>query len=477
MKKVLLLNPPGKEIYIRDYYCSKVSKTDYIYHPVDLLIASSWLHGHFDLIAIDAIVEQLTPDACFKRVVAAKPDVILFLTGSVSYQEDFPFMRMIEQALPNVKIIGTGDLFMEGGKKRLQENPFLDAILLDFTTRDLLDYLQGKRPVNCMMYRDNDKITEGDPMRKPKGDYDYPLPRYELFPNSLYTYPFVKSRPFATVLTDYGCAFKCSFCIMSTIGFKTRSVDKVMEELVYIKSLGMDEVYFDDQTFGLNKKRTQDLLTRMIDKKLNLGWVCFSRVDVVTEDLLKLMQQAGCHTIQFGVETANEDLQKKYCKNLKLDDIRWAFAACRKLGIRTNATYLLGLPGESAESVKTTIDFAIELDSDYASFNIPVPRMNTPLRKESIASGIIGENVDVMDQTGTYVVMRTKELTQEQLKLFQQEAIRRFYFRPRYVLHRIKNLKSWWEVRSHFTGGISLIKTLARYHKDRRPVTVVSPKK
>lgn len=472
MKKVLLLNPPGKHIYIRDYYCSKVSKTDYIYHPVDLLIASTWLHNNFELVAIDAIVENLDIDTCFNKIMQQNPDAVLFLTGSVSYEEDFPFMKRIKQSLPKVILVGTGDLLMEGGKKRLQDNPFLDAILLDFTTPDLLAYLQGKRPVNCMIYRENDQIIEGDPLRKAKGDYDYPLPRYELFPNELYTYPFVKTRPFATVLTDYGCAFKCTFCIMSTIGFKTRSVDKVMDELRYIKSLGMKEVYFDDQTFGLHKKRTQELLQKMIDEQLNLGWVCFSRVDVVTEDVLKLMKKAGCHTIQFGVETANEELQKKYCKNLKLQDIRWAFKTCRQLGIRTNATYLLGLPGESHESVKDTIDFAIELDSDYASFNIPVPRMNTPLRKESIASGIISEQVDVMDQTGTYVVMRTKELSQEQLKSLQQEAIRRFYFRPRYLVRRVRSFKSWWEVKSHLTGGVSLIKTLFRYHKDRLSAAV-----
>ena len=117
--------------------------------------------------------------------------------------------------------------------------------------------------------------------------------------------------------------------------------------------------------------------------------------------------------------------------------------------------------------MKRTIDFSVELNSDYASFNIPVPRMNTPLRKESIRSGIITEDVDVMDQTGTYVVMRTGELSREELKAFQQEAIRRFYFRPAYLLRRLRNLNSWWEVRSHLTGGLSLLKTLVRYHRDR----------
>ena len=467
MQKVLLLNPPGKEIYIRDYYCSKVSKTDYIYHPVDLLVASGWQHSAFEVVVIDAIVEFLSPDACLGRIKAEQPAFILFQTGSVSYQEDFPFMQKVRELLPHAVIVGTGDLLMEGGKKRLQQNSFLDAILLDFTTRDLLDFFEGKRPVNCMIYRDSHAIVEGDPLRRSKGDYEYPLPRYELFPNHLYTYPFVKTRPFATVLTDYGCAFKCTFCIMSTIGFKVRGIAKVMEELRYIRALGMKEVYFDDQTFALHKKRTHELLSRMIDEKLGLGWVCFSRVDVLDEAMLRLMKQAGCHTIQFGVETANEDLQKKYCKNLKLSDIRWAFRKCRELGIRTNATYLLGLPGETAESVKRTIDFSVELNSDYASFNIPVPRMNTPLRKESIRSGIITEDVDVMDQTGTYVVMRTGELSREELKAFQQEAIRRFYFRPAYLLRRLRNLNSWWEVRSHLTGGLSLLKTLVRYHRDR----------
>ncbi|MBI4451026.1 radical SAM protein [Candidatus Woesearchaeota archaeon] len=457
MQKVLLLNPPGTRIYIRDYYCSKVSKASYVYQPTDLLILSGRLHGKYDLKVIDAIVEKLPVDETLRQIIKYAPDFVIFLAGSVSWDEDKEFLQLVKQALPNVKLIGTGDIFNEDTVLRLEHYPFIDAIILDFTTPDILDYLDGRDAMN-MVYRKDGKIVDGKAIRQRFATYDFPVPRHELFKNEMYRFPFIRKYPFATVLSDYGCPFRCSFCIMSQIGFKTRGVDSVMAELRYLKQLGMKEIYFDDQTFGVNRKRAEEILNRMLEEKFDFGWVCFSRADVVNEQSLQLWKKAGCHTIMFGVESGNQEIMNRQRKDLTKDKLRNAFALCKKLGIKTLGTFIFGLEGDNEQTMRETIDFAKELGMDYAAFNILVPRMGTLDRQTALQEGRVDKAQEVMDQSGSFVVMGNKIVTAEQLQHWQKRAYREFYLRPKYIYQRLTGIKTWSEFRVQVGDGMAVVK-------------------
>jgi len=460
-KKVLLLNPPGKKVYVRDYYCSKVSKTNYILHPVDLTTQSGILAQKYDISVIDAIAEKMSFDECFKKIIEINPEVILFLTGSISYQDDMPFMKKVKDALGDVKFIVSGDLFMEDPIKHMKKHEIVDAALLDFTTEDVIHYLEGdKDKIELLVYRDGDNIIKPEINRNKQRSYDMPIPRYELFPNNKYRFPFVKRYPMATLISDYGCPYTCTFCIIATIGFKLRSVEKVMEELRHLKNLGMKEVFFIDQTFAINKPRTKDLLNRMMEEKLDLGWTCFSRVDVVNEDMLNLMKKAGCHTIMFGVESGSQEVLNNVDKRTTLDVIRNTFSTCRRLGIRTLGTFILGLPGETEETCLQTIKFAKEIKADYVAFNIAIPRMNTALRREALDKNLINEDLDVMDQSGTYAVMGTGELTLERVRELKTRAIKEFYFRPSYLFNRLVDIETFAEFKSNIQDAVAIVQNM-----------------
>lgn len=457
MKKVLLLNPPGTKIYIRDYYCSKVSKTNYVYHPVDLLIISGRLYGKYELKAIDAIAEQIIPETCLQMIVDWQPDVIIFQSGSVSCEEDFPFLAQVKNKLKNVLLLGSGDVFNEDGVNTMKEQLWLDGILLDFTTDDVVKFIDTGTPKN-MIYRKGADIIEAPAVREKWTNYDLPIPRHELFQKGKYRYPFVHRYPFATVLGDYGCAWRCNFCIMSQIGFKTRTVDSVLAELRYLKQLGIKEIYWDDQTFGANRKRTEELLTRMLDEKLEFGWVCFSRGDVVTEQSLQLWKRAGCHTIMFGVESGVQEVLNAQKKDITKETLRTAFALCSKYGIRRVGTFILGLPDDTYETCLETIKFAKELDCDYAAFNTLVPRMGTNVRKDSVEKGFVDKEVKKMDQSGTFVIMKNNALTQEQIHELHRKAIREFYLRPKYVVRRLMDIKTFDDFKGHIVDALGLAK-------------------
>lgn len=458
-RNVLLLNPPGSKFYIRDYYCSKVSKGDYIYHPVDLLMLSGLLHQDLELQVYDAIVERASQKEAYARVTAMDADIIIFLTGAVSWHEDFPFMERIAR-VTNATMVATGDIFLDlkQGQRILDAYPFLDAALLDFTDESVVRFLQGKRSdLTNMIYRKDGQVIAG-PVRREKGRrFEIPIPRYELFPNKLYTYPFVKQKPFATVLTDFGCPWKCTFCVISILGYKYQPVDRILEEFRYIKSLGIHEIYFSDQTFGLNRPRTLELLRRMREEKLDFGWVCFSRADIVDEELLTTMREAGCHTIMFGVESANQSSLDNVKKGLELEKVAQAFRLCQKLNVRTVGTFILGLPGENFQDGLRTIDLAKSLKCDYASFNLPVPKMGTPFRDLALEKGWSSPDLFVMDQSGTTVAMETNRLTRDDLLTLRKIATRRFYFRPTYLLKRLLSIRTKTEAMVHIRGALRLI--------------------
>jgi radical SAM superfamily enzyme YgiQ (UPF0313 family) len=324
---------------------------------------------------------------------------------------------------------------------------------LDFTNTDVIAYLDNKEDeIKNMIYRKDGQIKIKTSPRTTERKYDIPIPRHELFQGN-YNYPFVRRRPFATVLTDYGCPYKCSFCVIATLGFKCRPVENITDELRYLKNLGYKEIYFNDQTFGIKKTRTKELCKRMIKEELNFGWVCWSRVDIINEELLKIMKKSGCHTILFGVETANEKSLKSMGKGYTLRDVEETFRLCKKYGVRTLATYILGLPGEDKNSIMETIEFAVRLDSDFVSFNTLIPRAGTQIRQYAINSGWIEKGAIRMDQSGTYAVMGNEALTGDDIRELKSYAVRRFYGRPSYIAKRLWGVRSLYELKRLVMDG------------------------
>lgn len=457
-KKILLLNLPGDELYIRDYYCSKVSQADYIGQPIDFLFLSGRLAQKYPVRLLDAIVERLNRRECLKIILEMDVDTIIFLTGSVSWKYDIQFVSNIKKN-KNVTLIGIGDIFLEDCQKRLESYSFIDAVLLDFSTDDIIHYLEGDyQRVRNMFFRIDDKVISTDLTRPRWLEFEIPIPKHELFIGYNYRHPFAQKKYFTTVLTDFGCPFRCSFCIMGALGFKYRTVENVIDELRYIYSLGIREIFFADQSFAAIRSRNQKICELIIENNLNISWFCFSRVDLVGENYLTLMKKAGCHTIIFGVETANEEMLSKYRKGYTKEEVKSTFRLCRKLGIKTAATFILGLPEETRETVRQTIEFAIEIGCDYASFNVAVPRMGTELRSLVLKEGLIDSNFECFDQSGSEIAMSTLYLSREEVLSLKRDAIQKFYFRPSYIWRVIMRNKSPFQLKNELLEGWALFK-------------------
>jgi anaerobic magnesium-protoporphyrin IX monomethyl ester cyclase len=447
MKNIILLNPPGKNLYIRDYYCSKISQANYINQPIDLLVISAWFKGKdYDIKLVDAIVEKLSPGQALKKIKDLKPDYIISLVGAVSWEEDIDFLGKVKQSV-KCKIIGTGDILLENPEKYLNELNIFDAVITDFTTNEIGEYIKTGTKEKKVL-----------PQSSSRNFHLAGNPYHELFLKLKYRYPFTTGRKYCTALTSFGCPFKCSFCIMGKLSYKMRELQSIMEELKYIKSLGVKEIFFLDQTFGANKQKTKELLNKIIEEKLNIKWFSFSRVDVLDEEMLLLMKKSGCHTLIFGIESGSDKILTDYRKGYTKEDIKRTLGICAKLKIRTAGTFIFGLPDETAETAEETLEFIKELPLDYASFNVAVPRAGTDLREQAISLGLIDKNFVTMDQSGTEVSMSTRELSQEEVKAIKRKAVFNFYFRSKYIMCRLFKIRTPYEFIQNFLNAVNLFK-------------------
>ncbi len=450
--KVLLLNPPGRRNYGRDYYCSKVNKANYVEHPVDLVYLTGILEQHFEYLVIDAIVDKLDPAECLKRILDFQPDVVIFLSGWVSWLEDFPFLSSVKKHLPASRWIGMGDLLLD--REVFLKHEWIDGVLYDFRNGDILEYLNGNvQAVSNMLVRHQGNIIERK-LSKNQGPKTFRLlkPRHELFLEHAYSFPFAKQLPFVTVLTDFGCPFQCRFCVYSEIGYRTGDLTGVCEELKHIHSLGVREIFFKDQTFCIDRQRGEALCRFMIDNKMDFSWTCFLRVTQATPEFLSLLKDAGCHTIIFGVETASQNQLDKYQKHISIEEIRRAFQATRQAGIRSVGTFILGFPNEDQTSIQNTIRFALELDPDYAAFNMYVPKTEAMGFDPSLDHGYDQSGIEGNTNAGNGV------LTGQEIIRLRRQAVRRFYLRPRYLLRQLLRMKSGVEFKIHLKSFLFVMK-------------------
>jgi radical SAM superfamily enzyme YgiQ (UPF0313 family) len=264
--------------------------------------------------------------------------------------------------------------------------------------------------------------------------------------------------PFTFMVTSRGCPAGCTYCIKHVsyqFSARLRSPKLIMEEMWKLKELGINNIHMYADLFTVNRDQVMDLCERMIAEKINIRWTSNSRVDYVDEEMLRMMGKAGNYLISWGIESGNEQILKHAHKGAYPDKaeraLRWAKAA----GIMNWGYFIVGLPGETVETIRQTIDFAKRLPLDIALFHVAAPYPGTPFFFEVVEnnwfrSGTRWEQVD-MDK-GT--VLDYPNLRAEELLYWQKRAFREWAFRPGPMFTYLKMLLSDWStVKSALSVG------------------------
>ncbi|MDD8030337.1 MAG: radical SAM protein [Acidobacteriota bacterium] len=437
--KVLLLHCPGDKIFLHDYYTSYSSKANYYWPPTDLVLLSGVLR-ETRLAVIDAVADRLSEEACLERIRLFAPDVVVFTSGTATWKSDFAFAARVKTET-GARLVATGSIFFFEAERFLAAAPHVDAAILDMATPEIVDYVHGReRDYTALAVRRADGLSIPAPASQAPV-VTIPVPRHDLFNLRANRSPLARRRPFALVVTSIGCPFGCVFCVAGAMAYRSRGLDGVLDELEALRDLGVREIMFNDPTFTVSKKRVLELCAGMENRGLRFSWVCNAHITTLDEELAAAMKKAGCHTVMIGVESGQEEILAATDKKITREKALRAFAVCKRFRIRTLAYFIVGLPGETPDSVGRTIRFAKELDPDFASFSVLTPDIGSPLRAESITKGLIDPDVLLFDST-CQPVFSSGSLSLEELWRLRQKAVRSFYLRPAYLLKQLGAVRS-----------------------------------
>ncbi len=471
---ILIINPPSKKIknVVRDLiygcWCAGRRIGGMQTPPLNLLYSASVLKqaGH-QIVLVDGGVDDDGYEEAkgkFKEF-----QMVAMLSSTNSFRLDVDFLKEIKKINPEIVsvLFGSHPSFMP--EHCLREST-VDIIVRrepEFILKNLANAIEQSEDwgqVQGIGYREDEKFVFTD-LHPFIEDLDQlPIPDRGFLPENIdYFNPVVKRMPYATMQTSRGCPASCNFCTVPSFygkKIRCRSAESVLRELELLSHQGYKEVFFRDETFSVYKDRNVKICQGIIEKKLDLTWICNARVDMVDKESLELMKKAGCHLIKFGVESGNQKILENIKKGINLSQTSKAFEICHDLKIDTHAHVMLGCPGETNETIKETLRFVKDLDPTFVSFGIHTPYPGTELFEKvacdhpEIKDGS-DASMEKLHVKGFFNESFTS-LKKQELELWVKRAYRIFYFRLSYLLRRLFSIRSFGELMRILIAGSNI---------------------
>ena len=436
-----------------------------------MLAAVARNQGH-DCSVVDASALALTEQELLHRLTTVQPDLLCISSTTLAIGNASSFAIAARAILPDITIVIGGPHVTAAPRATMESFPIFDIAVVgegEVILAELLEALEAGRTlasVAGLFYRDGVSLRDTG-RHSFIADLDsLPFPAWDLLEGFSQHYlpaPFkVRKLPAATLVTSRGCPNTCIFCDRSVFGsschaFSAEYVVRQMTELY--QRYGIREFSFEDDTFITFKSRLKEICQRLIELRLDISWTCLGRVSHVTPENLQLMKQAGCWQISFGIESGSQEILALINKRISLDQIRKAVEMTRGAGIHSKGFFILGHPGETSESIKMTIDFAIGLPLDDISVCLMTPFPGTELYERAAEFGTFDSEWGVMNLLNAVFI--PYGLTREDLEQAQKELIRRFYLRPRIVLnYGLRLLRNPAMAKGLWAGLCSLLKSI-----------------
>lgn len=426
--------------------------------PLGLLYIAAALEkaGH-EVKIIDNETEEMPLEELGRLAKDWQPEIIGISATTVTFKKARETARHFKSILPQVPIIFGGPHLASFPKISL-EFPEIDFVVVgegEITIVELVSALtsqqnQGLENIKGLAFKKDDQIIQ-NPLRPEVANLDeLPNPAWHLIDLKKYHDVMSKKKRLATMMSSRGCPYNCLWCDPEgRFGkmFRARSANNILDEIDYLYQKGIREIIFYDDTFTVNRDRIVDFCHKLIAKKLDLVWECRTRVNLVDDDLLRLMKKAGCYRIRFGVESGNDEILRFIRKNITKEQVRNAFNWSHKNHIETFAYFMLGLPQETEKTVEETIDFSLEIKPDFVMYSpTQVFNKSNDLFKWASERGYIapdywqriarGEDLDM------FPILNTPQLPKEKVIAYTKKAYKRFYFRPAFIFKAITKINS-----------------------------------
>ncbi|MDR0908612.1 MAG: B12-binding domain-containing radical SAM protein [Spirochaetaceae bacterium] len=468
MANIYFINPPFKAEYgkfSREQRSPAITKSGALYYPLWLIYAAvlAEKNGH-SVCFLDAPAKPLdTSEALLEvrqEVAKLNTERLLFVldTSTPSIKNDVSFGAELKKEFPASFVVLVGTHPSAVPEETLAMNTAIDAVTIaefDKTISELANELDktddwsvfkgenlkgilfqhGSRTITHNSYMENlDELPFASAFIKKYLDvHDY------FFPASVY--------PSIQIFTGRGCPAHCTFCVypqtMHGHTYRVRSPENVAAEFQYIADNfpEVKEVVIEDDTFTINKERTVAVCKLLIEKGLNkrLKWLCNARVNLDLETM-KIMRKAGCRLIIPGIESGNQQILNNIKKGTKVEQFYDYVRNAKKAGLLIHACYMVGNQGETRETMEETLRLALKLNTDTAQFFPMIPYPGTEAYNWAKQNGYIeADYTKYCKEDGEHnTVLNLPGLSAEDIVSFCDMARKKYYLRPRYILHRLR---------------------------------------
>jgi radical SAM superfamily enzyme YgiQ (UPF0313 family) len=413
--------------------------------PIGLMyVAAALEKAGFEVQMLDNYLMKKTTDEIKQYVTQINPQIVGITCGSATYSRCIETARAIKEVLPSCKIV-VGGWHASYVPDSLLANPEIDYVVMGEGERAMEQLagfiLNGNEPaaveIPGVACRSHGKNIKNEPKFIENID-EIPYPARHLLPLDLYdrTIEFLSVKPADVMSISRGCVFNCGFCETRKLwgnmcrAFSPQRVIDEIEDLM--GKYGTKGLYFINDNFTLRKKETIELSNLMIEKKLDLEWVCDTRVDLVNQELLEVMSKAGCKTIWFGVESASPRILERIGRNITPQQVENAFNLCKKNGIKVACSFMLGLPNETLKDMETSLKFAKKLNPDWCQFNIFIAYPDSRIYQELL------ETKKYLRLDEFLLSVKTDEFDYHSLMAIQKRFFKDFHRSPKQIVKRIR---------------------------------------
>jgi hopanoid biosynthesis associated radical SAM protein HpnJ len=469
--KTLLLNPPSFENF--DGGASSrwpaTREIESYWYPVWLAYPAGMLDGAR---LLDAPPHHVSADETIK--IAQDYEFLVLFTSTPGFPGDIRLAQKIKEANPGIKIAFVGPHVTVLPEQSLKECSAIDFVCRKEFDYSVVEYANGKRleEISGISYPNKGSVVH-NPDRPQIQDLDS-LPHVtDVYRRDLdvrrYNVPFLL-HPFVSLYSTRGCPAQCTFCLwpqtLSGHPWRKRSSDDVAREMAQAKEYWpyVKEFFFDDDTFNIQKTRTIELCSKL--KPLNLTWSCTSRVTTDYETL-RAMKEAGCRLLIVGYESGDQQILKNIKKGATVERARQFTKDCHKLGLVIHGDFILGLPGETRETIRNTVNFAKELDVETIQVSVAHAYPGTELYDYAVKNGFIVSESKMVDEGGHQLAhIQYPGLPAEDILDSVHRFYDEYYFSPRAVFRILRKAVFRSEDRKRlYKEAKAFLKTRAMRHK------------
>ncbi|MDD5119810.1 MAG: radical SAM protein [Candidatus Omnitrophica bacterium] len=406
----------------------------YLPFPFFLAYATALLRSRdIEAVMIDAIAEGLSEEKFLEIVLSTKFDYLVTETSVPSFNDDLCLLEKIAKAGANIILCGPNYEIYK--PEFLKNHTFIQFVLYgeyEFTLLELVESLRDKKTLSSvagLIYRDNGSVQVNS-KREPFPLDLLPWPYREGLPMDKYLdAPGRMPLPSVQMIASRGCPFRCKFCLWPQVvyqghDYRVRSVQDVVSEMQYlVEEKGFRSVYFDDDTFNIGKQRMLDFCRQIKERKLNkVKWAIMARPDLMDEEILQNMKDAGLWAVKYGVESAVQSLLDNIDKDMDLEKAKRMIEFSKKIGLKVHLTFTFGLPQETMETIQETIDYVKKADPYSAQFSITTPFPGTEYYKSLDGRGMILSK-DFSDYDGQFKsVIKLENLSAAELEKGKDKA-------------------------------------------------------